>query len=89
MAAVVALNAPLGERGGNALRLLQGVVIGILAGELALGILARPRPAVPRDPGRHGGIVRALGGTPVALAQGATAAILTVVFGGDRSDPTG
>jgi hypothetical protein len=37
IAAVIALNAAVGERGGNALRLLQGVIIGI----------------VRRDPGMH------------------------------------
>ena len=30
IAAVVALNAPLGERGLNAVRLLEGVVVGIV-----------------------------------------------------------
>lgn len=35
IAAVIALNAPLGERGLNALRLPAGVVVGIAAGEAA------------------------------------------------------
>jgi uncharacterized membrane protein YgaE (UPF0421/DUF939 family) len=39
VAAVVALNASRGERGSNALRLLVGVVVGIVAGELAIGVL--------------------------------------------------
>jgi uncharacterized membrane protein YgaE (UPF0421/DUF939 family) len=39
IAAVVALNASRGERGSNAVRLLVGVVVGIVAGELALGAL--------------------------------------------------
>src|SRR5215213_4598547 len=38
IAAVVALNASRGERGSNALRLLVGVVVGIVAAELAIGV---------------------------------------------------
>ena len=36
IAALVALNAALGERGLNALRLLQGVIVGIAVGEVTL-----------------------------------------------------
>jgi uncharacterized membrane protein YgaE (UPF0421/DUF939 family) len=36
IAALVALNTSLGERGRNALRLLQGVIAGIAVGELTL-----------------------------------------------------
>jgi uncharacterized membrane protein YgaE (UPF0421/DUF939 family) len=39
IAAVVALNASRGERSSNAVRLLVGVVVGIVAGELAIGFL--------------------------------------------------
>ena len=39
IAAVVGLNASRGERGSRALRLLVGVVVGIVAGELAVGAL--------------------------------------------------
>ena len=39
VAAVIALNASLGERGVNAVRLLQGVVTGIVAGELVLNLI--------------------------------------------------
>ena len=89
VAAVVALNAPLGERGGNALRLLQGVVIGILAGELALGIFGATPGSLFLAILAGMAASRALGGTPVALAQAATAAILTVVVGGEQVGPTG
>lgn len=36
---MVALNASRGQRGANALRLLAGVVVGIVAGELAISAL--------------------------------------------------
>src|SRR5687768_17082642 len=39
IAAVVALNASLGERGRNAVRLLLGAVVGIVAGELTVAAL--------------------------------------------------
>ena len=87
VAAVVALNAPLGERGGNTLRLLQGVVIGILAGELALGIFGATSGSLFLATLAGMAASRALGGTPLALAQAATAAILTVVAGDEQLGP--
>src|SRR5215210_616318 len=39
IAALVALNTALGERGLNALRLLQGVILGILVGKATLATL--------------------------------------------------
>ena len=87
VAAVVALNAPLGERGGNTLRLLQGVVIGILAGELALGIFGATSGSLFLATLAGMAASRALGGTPLALAQAATAAILTVVAGDEQVGP--
>jgi Fusaric acid resistance protein-like len=87
IAAVVALNAPLGERGGNALRLLEGVVIGIVCGELALAALDETTIALFLATLACIATVRALGGTPLAVAQGAAAAILTVAFGDSEVGP--
>jgi len=87
MAAVVALNAPLGQRGGNALRLLQGVIIGILAGELALGTIGATSGALFLATLVSMVTSRALGGTPLTLAQAATAAILTVSTGNTHVGP--
>src|SRR6187200_1295543 len=39
VAAVIALNTVLGERGRNAVRLLQGVIVGIAVGEITLFVL--------------------------------------------------
>jgi Fusaric acid resistance protein-like len=85
MAAVVALNAPPGERGGNTLRLLQGVVIGILAGELALGIFGATSGSLFLATLAGMAVARAVGGTPLVLAQAATAAILTIVAGDEQA----
>jgi hypothetical protein len=78
IAAVIALNAPLGERGLNALRLLVGVVAGIAAGEVALlafgggyGTLAVATFAAMT-------IARTVGTARVTIAQAAAGAILTV-----------
>lgn len=79
IAAVVALNTTLGERGRNAVRLVSGVVVGIVAGEIGLLVFG----------GGNGSLVlavftamvaaRALGSQPIVVAQAASAAILTVV----------
>lgn len=45
LAAVVGLNAPLGERGRNTLRLVLGVVVGILTGELAIAVIGGGSPS--------------------------------------------
>jgi uncharacterized membrane protein YgaE (UPF0421/DUF939 family) len=81
IAAVVALNAPLGERGGNALRLLEGVVVGIICGDLTVDVLGPTSGALFLATLAAVVVTRALGGTPLALAQAAAAAILTVAIG--------
>ncbi|MFI0350802.1 aromatic acid exporter family protein [Actinomadura sp. 9N407] len=78
IAAVIALNAARGERGVNAIRLLAGVLVGIVAGELAVTALG----------GGYGSLTVAvftalvaasvLGGSRIVLAQAAAGAILTV-----------
>jgi uncharacterized membrane protein YgaE (UPF0421/DUF939 family) len=87
IAAVVALNAPIGERGGNALRLLQGVVIGIIVGELALGTLGATTGALFLSTLVAMAASRAFGGTPLVIAQAASAAILTVAVGDTEVGP--
>jgi uncharacterized membrane protein YgaE (UPF0421/DUF939 family) len=87
IAAVVSLNAPLGERGGNTLRLLQGVVIGILVGELAVGTLGSTTGALLLGIWVSTLIARALGGTGVSVAQAAAAAILTIAIADGHVGP--
>jgi hypothetical protein len=78
MSAVVALNASRGERGLNAVRLLVGVVVGIVAGELVVGALGGGYGtlALATFAAMAGAV--ALGGARVMIAQAATGAILTV-----------
>jgi uncharacterized membrane protein YgaE (UPF0421/DUF939 family) len=88
VAAVVALNASRGERGANAVRLLLGVVIGILMAELWLTVL-----------GNHGYgtlsiatfmamlIALLLGGERIVLAQAAVSAILAVATSNAEAGP--
>ena len=81
ISAFVSLNTPFGERGLNALRLLQGVILGIGVGELTLAILR----------GGYGSLAigtfvalvtaRALGGARVVRAQAAFGSILTITSG--------
>ena len=80
IAALVALNASLGERGRKALGLLQGVIVGIAVGEatlltwgggygsLAIAILVATA------------VARALNGARIAVAQAAVSAILVVAL---------
>jgi uncharacterized membrane protein YgaE (UPF0421/DUF939 family) len=79
IAAFIALNAPLGERGRNTLRLVLGVIVGIVVGELTLLTLGGSnyvRLAVATFIATL--IARALGGTRIMIAQAAVGAILTI-----------
>jgi uncharacterized membrane protein YgaE (UPF0421/DUF939 family) len=78
IAAVIALNAPLGERGLNALRLLLGVVAGIAAGELSTFALGGGNGTLALATFTAMAAARALGGARVTIAQAAVGAILTV-----------
>jgi Fusaric acid resistance protein-like len=78
IAAVIALNAPLGERGLNALRLLLGVVAGIAAGELCTFALGGGTETLALATFTAMAAARALGGARVTIAQAAVGAILTV-----------
>ena len=81
IAAVIALNAPLGQRGSNTIRLLQGVVIGILTGELALAAIGASSGSLFLATLSALAVSRALSSPPLVLAQAATGAILTVTAG--------
>ena len=78
IAAVIALNAPLGERGLNALRLLVGVVVGIAAGEVATLALGGGYGTLALATAAAMTAARALGGARITMAQAAAGAILTV-----------
>jgi hypothetical protein len=81
VAAVIALNATTGERGLNAVRLLQGVVVGILVGELTLATLSGKPGTLALSVFVAMAIAHALGGARITVAQAAVGAILTVAIG--------
>lgn len=78
IAALVALNTVIGERGLNALRLLQGVILGILIGEATLAVLGGSYGSMALAILVATTAARALGGTRVTIAQAAIGAIITV-----------
>ncbi len=81
IAAIVALNAPLGRRGGNALRLLLGVIVGIVVGELTLAALGSATAALAVATFGAMALATGLDGAPVVIAQAAASAIVTVAVG--------
>lgn len=78
ISALVSLNASLGERGLNALRLLQGVLVGISVGEVMLLLLGGGYPSIALGTFVALAVARALGGARIVLAQAAIGAILTI-----------
>ena len=78
IAALVSLNTSFGERGLNALRLVQGVVLGIGVGELTLLALGGGYGSLALATFVALTIARALGGARILLAQAGVGAILTI-----------
>jgi hypothetical protein len=76
--ALVSLNTQHGERGLNAVRLLQGVVLGIAVGELALLVLGGGYGTLALATFLALTLARAFGSARIVLAQSAVSAILTV-----------
>jgi len=81
ISAFVSLNTSLGERGLNALRLLQGVILGISVGELTLAVLRGGYGSLALGTFVALVLARALGGARVVRAQAALGAILTISSG--------
>lgn len=80
ISAVVTLTAARGERGATAVRLVFGVVIGILAADLILFTLGSPLWALPISIFIAMMVATALHTARVILVQSASSAILTIVF---------
>ena len=78
IAALVSLNTALGERGLNALRLLQGVVLGIGVAELTLLALGGGYGSLALATFVALLVARTLGGARIVLAQAAIGAIPTI-----------
>ena len=81
VAAVIALNTTLGERGLHAVRLLHGVVVGILIGELGLLVLGEGYGTLALATFVAMAIAYSVGGARITVAQAAVGAILTIAVG--------
>jgi uncharacterized membrane protein YgaE (UPF0421/DUF939 family) len=81
VAALIALNASLGERGLNAVRFIQGVFVGIIVGEITLAVLGVSVGSLALAVFMSMAIARALGGARILIAQAAVGAILTIAIG--------
>ncbi|GIF00897.1 FUSC family protein [Paractinoplanes rishiriensis] len=89
IAAVVGLNATLGQRGSNAVRLVSGVVIGVLVGEVAVWLAGGGVRTLAVATFTAILLARVVDGARIVLAQAAVSVILVVVLvhperGGDR-----
>jgi uncharacterized membrane protein YgaE (UPF0421/DUF939 family) len=80
IAAVIALNTVGGERGSNAVRMLLGVVIGILVGELSMALTGSGYGTMVVAIAVAMMIGVTLGATRLVLAQAASGAIITLAF---------
>lgn len=87
IAAVVALNTQLGERGLNALRLLLGVLTGIAFGEIAIHVLGAGYVSLALSLFAAMAAARAVDAARIVMAQAASAAILTVATGSGERGP--
>ena len=81
IAAVVALNTSRGERGIQAVRLLQGVVVGIVVGESVLALVGPGYGSLALATFVAMAVARMLGGVRIVLAQAAIGAILVISSG--------
>ena len=80
IAALVALNTSLGERGLNAVRLLHGVIVGIAVGELTLLTIGGGYGSLAIAILAATALARALSGARIAVAQAGVSAILVVAL---------
>jgi uncharacterized membrane protein YgaE (UPF0421/DUF939 family) len=87
VAAVLALNASRGERGSNAVRLLVGVVVGIVVGELAVGALGGGYGTLALATFAAMAVAVVLGGARITIGQAAVSAILTVAVADGQAGP--
>lgn len=85
IAAVIALNAAGSERGVNAVRMLAGVFIGILAGEFSLLLTDRGVLALTVGTGLAMIVAAAVTSERAVVGQAAASAILTTIFVGAGS----
>lgn len=87
IAAVVALNQPLGERGSNGIRILLGVVLGIVVGEIVVSILGSGYVSVGVAMFTAMTVAHYVRGTRLVIIQASSASILTVAAAGGSAGP--
>ena len=85
IAAVIALNASASERGANAVRLLLGVVIGILVGELTIALLGTGYRALAFAIGLAMALAIVVNFARLVIGQAAVSAMLIVTFAEEAS----
>jgi uncharacterized membrane protein YgaE (UPF0421/DUF939 family) len=81
VAAVVGLNATLGRRGSNAVRLLTGVLVGVAVGELAVWLLGGGALSLVAATFVAMLVARAIDDERIVQAQAAVSAVLVTVLG--------
>ncbi|HEX5908129.1 MAG TPA: FUSC family protein [Propionibacteriaceae bacterium] len=81
IAAIVGLNATLGRRGSNAVRLLIGVVVGIAVAELVVEFTGGGVLTLALATFFAMLIARAVDNAPIVVAQAAVSAVLITTFG--------
>lgn len=81
IAAIIALIANLGERGVNALRLIFGVILGLLIGDLALLALGTGLGVMALAVFTSLAVARLIADQPLVAVQAAFSAILVVAVG--------
>ncbi|WP_207946774.1 FUSC family protein [Actinomadura sp. 7K507] len=81
IAAIIALIANLGERGLNAVRLLLGVIIGLLVGEIVLVTMGAGTGVMPVAILCSLAVARVVAEPPIVAVQAAFSAILVVAVG--------
>lgn len=85
IAAIVSLNTDTGDRGFNALKLLLGVLMGIIIGELAQAVITDQIIALGVAALVAITVATVAGGERLTVAQAAAAAVLTISVAGDGS----
>lgn len=85
IAAIVSLNTDTGDRGFNALKLLLGVIMGIIIGELAQAVITDQVIALGVAALVAITVATVAGGERLTIAQAAAAAVLTISVAGDGS----
>lgn len=85
MAAIVALNTPHGERGTNAVRVVAGVITGVLIGQAASTLLGDTYVGVAVAIFFSLLLTAAVGSARTTMAQAAVSAVIAVAMGSDAS----